>query len=231
MRNQISKTHADLARQFSERMVRDLRQWRTDLEFGASRFDDSGFHDLMRSHVNQWRAKLTEMDVFFSLSGARKLSMRIGEDVEMSVRLKDKIKQYRDKMRTQPQYRVQFQNQFSSLLETDWLKSQRVDQMNSDEMLNTIQEWIQSKEIDVVYEVQGRSIWLEVKNYNRPFTESMLRARDGKRSILSQLSENQAILDFLGLNQEASVGFYSASGILPDAKYPLNRAGIQVLGE
>lgn len=97
--------------------------------------------------------------------------------------------------------------------------------------LEDIRNWIESKEVDLVIDVEGRGhYFLEIKNYSKKMTSRKLQDSYGNnKSVLDQQKEMVEIIHFLGLERKYIPAIFFLKGIDADAKEVLEENGVLVI--
>ncbi len=97
--------------------------------------------------------------------------------------------------------------------------------------IEDIRQWIESKEVDLVINVEGRGhYFMEVKNYSKKMTTQRLQDSHGNgKSVLDQQKEMVEIIHFLGLERKYIPAIYFLKGIDAQAKEVLEENGVLVI--
>ncbi|MEC7277848.1 MAG: hypothetical protein VXV96_16110 [Bdellovibrionota bacterium] len=97
--------------------------------------------------------------------------------------------------------------------------------------LEDVRHWIESKEVDLVVNVEGRGhYFIEVKNYNREVDRSKIESGyRNKKSILEQQKEMVEIIHFLGLERKYIPAIHFVKGVNAEAKEVLEQNGVLVI--
>lgn len=99
-------------------------------------------------------------------------------------------------------------------------------------ILEQLDSWVRSKEIDVICEspTTGRIVWTEVKNLSSPMDLRALLDESEGKSYFEQLTETIELRDFLGLKDQIDIAIIYSGGVTSEVKTKLGLLNIRVLG-
>lgn len=224
----ISKMNVQLAVTMKKKLKDEIDIALRELEAKASVYDFDRYKYLVEDKMQWMKAKCVELNALGSVAKVKAYSMTIGETADIQLALKYAVEDHKAAGLTI----ADLKKKYPIIMENDFLKvatTKANHPLSTDETIDAISEWIRKKEVDVVYENEYGTHWLEVKSNSNPLTKWDFQLKKRRKSSEEQLMEDLEILKFLRLEEEITVGFYSMGGIDPQLKRHIVTLGAQVV--
>jgi hypothetical protein len=176
---------------------------------------------------NLMSGALTELQATVSLSGVQTMGLRLEAMKDIKQTIAKRAEQALNQLNASPTGLQRLTASYPHIF-----KNPRVIHLHERAhavRMERIQEWIESKEIDVIRQVDGKTRWVEVKHNHDAFTLDRFKDGTAHKSPFDQIIEDKEIIEFLRLSDKIELEYLATGGMSDEVKTLLEQNGVKVI--